>query len=427
MQQSRQFIRSGVPAMLLFSAALLPLGGCSQNSRPQQQAESGETGAPEPTDVGGQDAGGHSPARRVVPGVPMMQARDSRSGTPAVAARSLVVPGVDPKASEEVASVSTRLRQEISQVSDPGELREMFQAAHEALNGLSDQYKKSTDYPQTASFIFERKLDCYIDAIQRNVPQTEQQLDAYIESLKEVDPDSEETATAVGTRLCFLRLLPGKPTLEKENLIDEYLETYRGKSYGGRIVLMYGNLLADSEGPEARLKWFEKHVDNLTNSQASQIRRVLARTKLIGSIAELSGPKVGGGDFDLASLRGTVVFLDLWATWCGPCVGELPELKMVYDEFRDRGLEIVGFSLDSSREPLEEFLAKHDYDWTQIYVPDEELRQQVADRFGISGIPATYLIDQHGRIAAVNLRGQEQIAKAVSQLLGSAAEIGAVN
>ena len=190
---------------------------------------------------------------------------------------------------------------------------------------------------------------------------------------------------------------------------------------------MYGDLLAKNDGPDARLKWFEQHVDNLTGSQASKIRRALARTTIIGSIAELSGPKVDGGDFELTSLRGKVVLIDLWATWCGPCVGELPEVKKVYDEFRDRGFEVVGFSLDRSREPLEQFLAKHDYDWTQVYIPDEELRTQVADRFGVSGIPATYLIDQEGKITAVNLRGYEQVSKAVANLLGSTAETGADN
>jgi thiol-disulfide isomerase/thioredoxin len=423
-------MRNGVPALFLFSVALLPLGGCNQDSRPQQQAESEETDAPEPTDVRRKDVSGKSPARRVVPGVPMMTAGNSRASTPragtrAVAGRPLVMPGVDPKASEEVASVSMKLRKAINQASDPGEFQPAFHAAHDAFDQLSDQYKKSTDYPQTAAFIFEKKLDFYIDAIQRNVPQAQQQFDAYVESLKEESPDSEETAIAFGTRLYFLRLLPGKPTPEKENLINEYLETYRGKSYGGRLVLMYGNLLAKSAGPDARLKWFEKHVANLNGSQASQIRRALARENLIGSIAELSGPKVDGGDFDLASLRGKVVLVDLWATWCGPCVGELPEVKRVYDEYRDRGFEVVGFSLDRSREPLEEFLAKHDFDWTQVYIPEEELRSEVPDRFGVSGIPATYLIDQSGKIAAVNLRGHEQISKAVAQLLGSTPEIEA--
>jgi len=204
-----QFFRSGVPALLLFTVVLLPSGGCSQKTHPQPKAESAKADAPEPmgSSIVNKDipVGETSAAKKVVPGVPMM--RPDRpipstggigsSGVPARAAiravpgSPLVVPGVSPNASEEVLKMSMERRKEIDEASNPSELQTVFQTALIAFDSLYDRYKENTKYPMTASFIFGKKLECYADAIQREVPQAQEDFDTYVESFRNQNPDSE--------------------------------------------------------------------------------------------------------------------------------------------------------------------------------------------------------------------------------------------
>jgi thiol-disulfide isomerase/thioredoxin len=75
-----------------------------------------------------------------------------------------------------------------------------------------------------------------------------------------------------------------------------------------------------------------------------------------GQEIEIAGPTVQGPPFDLRQLRGKVVLVDFWATWCGPCVAELPHVREVYDRYHDKGFEVVGVSLDTSRDKLAEYI-----------------------------------------------------------------------
>jgi peroxiredoxin len=106
---------------------------------------------------------------------------------------------------------------------------------------------------------------------------------------------------------------------------------------------------------------------------------------------------LSGDTVALANLRGQVVLLNVWATWCGPCVREMPALQRVQDAYADQGLEVVGVSIDgkSSREGIERFLDRHGITFRILHDP----AQMVSTTFRTVGVPETFLIGRDGVIA----------------------------
>lgn len=114
-----------------------------------------------------------------------------------------------------------------------------------------------------------------------------------------------------------------------------------------------------------------------------------------------------GEPISLEQYKGKVVLLDFWATWCGPCIRELPNVKKVYEDFHEDGFEIVGISLDKSTKTLDTFLKKNDMPWPQI-ADGKGWKARVAKLYGVNSIPMTYLINREGKIV---LGGKKDSAK----------------
>jgi thiol-disulfide isomerase/thioredoxin len=135
--------------------------------------------------------------------------------------------------------------------------------------------------------------------------------------------------------------------------------------------------------------------------------------------AKLSGITLEGKHYDIESRRGAVVLVDFWATWCRPCLVEMPRLLELYERYHDEGLDIVGVSLDESRPALEEFVRRKKIPWPQIYseTPGEQgWANPLLHRYTIRGIPYTLLVDREGKIVAAGLVG-EDLELAVEQVM----------
>ena len=142
-----------------------------------------------------------------------------------------------------------------------------------------------------------------------------------------------------------------------------------------------------------------------------------------------------GREVDLAKLRGKVVLMDFWATWCGPCVAELPNVKKVYAAYHDKGFEVIGIALENgklqptdtpeqaaaklakAKKVLTDFTAKNDMPWPQ-YFDGKWWKNDVSTKYGIGAIPAMFLLDRNGRVVTTNARG-EKLELAVKQLLAA--------
>jgi peroxiredoxin len=137
-----------------------------------------------------------------------------------------------------------------------------------------------------------------------------------------------------------------------------------------------------------------------------------------GAIApEISLLSPEGDSVSLSDLRGKVVLIDFWASWCGPCRKENPNVKRVYDKFKDKGFEIYGVSLDDNAGRWKAAIAKDGLPW--YHVSDlKGWRSSAAQLYGVHSIPQTFLIDKDGTIIKAGLRGPE-LEMYLDRLMGS--------
>ena len=108
-----------------------------------------------------------------------------------------------------------------------------------------------------------------------------------------------------------------------------------------------------------------------------------------------------GEPISLSQYRGQVVLLDFWATWCGPCIAEMPNVKATYAKYKNQKFEIIGISLDNSTAPLEAYIASESLTWRQYW----DNGGKISNMYNVRAIPSTFLIDGAGIIRRVNLRG----------------------
>jgi thiol-disulfide isomerase/thioredoxin len=152
------------------------------------------------------------------------------------------------------------------------------------------------------------------------------------------------------------------------------------------------------------------------NEMAPMIRGGVRQTEEVGKPFALAfKDAVTGKAFDIEDYKGKVVLLDFWATWCGPCLEKIPELKKLHAELGNKGLQIVGVSLDVPEKEggltkLKDFVAANKLDWPQFYegVP---VQQSFAAKWGILSIPRVFLIDKKGLLREVNVRNVEESIK----------------
>jgi len=167
---------------------------------------------------------------------------------------------------------------------------------------------------------------------------------------------------------------------------------------------------------------FREQVDRyeqemiMIKAQEEEMKR-LSNLLPIGSPApEIRQATPTGGSFALSELRGKVVLIDFWASWCRPCRIENPNVKRVYERFKGKGFEILGVSLDRDQMAWTEAIKADGLPWK--HVSDLQFwNNAAAQEYGVSSIPYTVLVDREGKVLEKGLRADQLEAK-LSELLG---------
>ena len=161
------------------------------------------------------------------------------------------------------------------------------------------------------------------------------------------------------------------------------------------------------------------------NPAAEQLNRAFQQMEKMlltpskGDTMNLKFTSLQGKPVDVASMKGKVILVDFWATWCQPCIRELPHVIETYNKYHSQGFEVIGVSLDKAedKEKLLQFLKDKNMPWPQHF-DGKGWGNALAKEYGISGIPATYLIGPNGKIVATNLRGdalEKEVAKHIKK------------
>ena len=154
------------------------------------------------------------------------------------------------------------------------------------------------------------------------------------------------------------------------------------------------------------------------NGKELESRLLAAKNIKIGNEApNFSQPDQHGKLIQLADFKGKYLLLDFWASWCGPCRAENPNLKKAYEQFKSKGLEVLAVSIDdkNGREAWLKAIKDDDLPW--IHVADlKGWRNEAAVLYGVRGVPTNYLIDPNGKIVAENLR-DEKLHEVLAQFL----------
>lgn len=192
---------------------------------------------------------------------------------------------------------------------------------------------------------------------------------------------------------------------EKEYPNDETID---------QVKFAYAQRLAKTDAAKAAALYKEL-AQSKDEQVAAAAKAMVQAAEMIGKPVDLKFTAVDGTEVDLSKMKGKVVLIDFWATWCGPCMQEVPNVVKTYEKYHDKGFEIVGISLDESKGDLLSVTKEKGMTWPQ-YFDGEGWKNAISQRFGITSIPQMWLVDRKGNLvtteARQNLEGQ------VEKLLG---------
>jgi len=174
--------------------------------------------------------------------------------------------------------------------------------------------------------------------------------------------------------------------------------------------------LRDPDAAESILRELEGNQNiEIAGMAQRQLDSLQFSRKLAKEPLDLKFQAVDGTQIDLAKLRGKVVLVDFWATWCGPCRMEMPNVVATYTQLHDRGFEIVGVSLDQDKDKLLNYTKQVGMTWPE-YFDAKGWRNDISSRYGVNQIPSAWLVDKKGFVRSTEARGDD-LAGQVKALL----------
>jgi len=312
------------------------------------------------------------------------------------------------------------------------EMIENFKKSNSAVLAAAEKLLSAKSEDKQRAVAVEAKLEALARLNQLGEASAHEQLLKFAEELKAGDDaDLAKQAEAVLLQLRIRKLMMGE-TEGAEELVAEVtrqLAAEPDNMQTARLAMGVGQALEYSGNTDKlAVDAYRGFADILAKSSnpeiaqfATQLEGVIRRLRLMGNPIEIEGTLLDGTKFDQVSLKGKVVLVDFWATWCGPCIAELPNVLDNYKKYHDKGFEVIGISLDNSRDDLEGFLKENELPWPILFEDDSDdakgWSNPMAAKYGISGIPTVILVEANGNVVSLNARG-EKLGELLEKLLG---------
>lgn len=350
--------------------------------------------------------------------IPAVYAQADSAADPPAAAKAPELPAMPEKF--DSASVMPHL-EALQRVSPVEQSRESVTAMVVALGDHLDQLlaKPLDETVATEALGFRHMI--HQVAGQLSVPDAAAKRNAWIEQLKkdsrsvyavagrgfEILASLRDQGIAVGSEEAWQTVFDRTTALLKDTSASPFGATIAMQVSEASEMAAPTALAATAHNAFAKL--FRDSDNENVRGAASVIEGIGRKLSLPGNEMIVNGKTLGGSEFNLASLKGKVVVVDFWATWCPHCIEAFPALEALYEKHREAGLEIVGVNIDDSKELWSEYLADKPLPWLHVQnLGDGESKSHPnADRYGINGIPFLVLIGRDGKVIRTNVVPEE--------------------
>lgn len=202
--------------------------------------------------------------------------------------------------------------------------------------------------------------------------------------------------------------------LYARNFVSEYMDS----PVAAFVYLKHFYRSASLEELDSMLTIFDASIAGSQFNEVIRKRVEVLKTSCVGAVAPdftLNG--VEGDSISLSSFRGKVVLIDFWASWCKPCVASMPAMVSLYADYKDKGFEILGVSLDRDPNSWKGAIANLGITWPQVWALEDGIGD-VAMKYDVSGIPFVVLVDKDGVILSRQAMDEVSMREKLDELLG---------
>jgi thiol-disulfide isomerase/thioredoxin len=306
-----------------------------------------------------------------------------------------------------------------------------------ALNTLVDAADKllaAKPSDEQAAQAFAYKLEALQALAAMDQADAEKKLE---EVLAAARADKREAIVGLGWQNTLMSAIGRWPALEpKEH--DAFIQLIVDKVKAGPApidvsIVQVASMRLDGVDDDAVAKLLETTMPLFEQSKDEKVQEQLTeanlpgmyrRLTLLGKPMEISGTLLDGKPVDWESYRGKVVLVDYWATWCGPCRAEIPNVLEMYEAYHDKGFDVLGISLDETAAAAEKYVAENKLPWASVFPKNKDERgwnNPLVAYYGITGIPTAILVGKDGKVVNMNARGPA-LSEELEKLLGPPAE-----
>jgi len=318
-----------------------------------------------------------------------------------------------------------------------GQLQQLLGASPEA--SMTDQAKRDELAPKVLPLL--KKMSGFADELSASQPMFAEQGkrmkmqlavpraifgDAEARAMLDQSAKSADKAEAITAQTSLLMadwMMSNKNVDSQSKMLDQADAMAKANPQSDEVTALLFGMSKSSPANDTIAKRAKDSALAMNTPFAKQFKQMEDSEAKLKSVENkpltITGTTVDGKPFSTDPWKGKVVLVDFWATWCGPCLQELPKVKDIYQKYHEKGLEIVGVSNDYKGDDLKQFMTKNpDMPWPQLFDPKAAESQSwnpITTGFGIDGIPTMFLIDKKGVCRTVEAR--ENMEELIPKLL----------